>query len=51
MSSVCLRRFSHLSVMDPTSGVLMDVHWRYGRIFPPEVTLGETPLKLSKLSV
>ena len=41
VSSLYLRTFSHLSVMVPTSSILMDVCWRYGRTFLPEVTLGE----------
>jgi len=35
-SAICLlRTFSHLSVMDPTSGVLIDIRQRYNRVFPP----------------
>jgi len=35
-SAICLlRTFSHLSVMDPTSRVLVDVRQRYNRVFPP----------------
>ena len=44
MSATCLlRTFSHLSVMDPTSSVLTDVHQRYARIFPYEITFDNLP--------
>ena len=35
ISAACfLRTFHHLSITDPTSGVLVDLHQRYKRVFP-----------------
>jgi len=37
VSAICLlRTISHLSVMDPTSGILGDVRQHYGMVFPPD---------------
>ena len=43
-SAICLlRTFSHLSAMDPTSGVLIDVRQRYNRVFPPWTNFAGLP--------
>jgi hypothetical protein len=40
LSSICLLyTFSHLSVMAPSSGVLVDVCQQYVRIFPPNIKI------------
>ena len=43
-SAICLlRTFSHLSIMDPTSSVLVDIRQRYNRVFPPWTNFGGLP--------
>jgi len=44
VSATCLlQTYSHLSVMDPKSGVLGDVHQHYHTVFPPGVDFGGFP--------
>ena len=44
VSAICLlHTFSHLSVMDPASGVLVDVQQRYNRVFLPRTNFNGFP--------
>ena len=44
LSAVCLlHTFSHLSVIDPSSGVLADICQQYARIFPPNIEFNKLP--------
>ena len=43
-SAMCLfLTYSHLSAVDPMSSVLVNIHQRYRRIFPPDLDPGDLP--------